>query len=189
MGNTDIKEELESRALAESRFADSEYDPSSKATAEIARFAAEQERLDVLTKVFSCGFIPSHVYEDGANLMHYALAPEVVRFLGAHGVVATKADNKGRTPLHMVSSSAHPKAVMTAKLLLDGGADVYAVDNDGRTSLDAAETAANAFGDGSIYKVLREEADRKMNKDGAKGCVVLIVLLIVGLYVLYKILT
>ena len=181
-----LKELLQLREMAENHFNDASFDPNSPLTAEVARFAAEQQRLDVLARVFADGFNPSHVYEDDTNLMHYALSPEVVRFMLCHGIAVDKRDKLGRTPLHQVPHLNHPQALLIAELLLQAGASPHMPDNEGSSPLDLAEISANLGGEASIYQVLRRHSDDQMRRKGVKGCVIIAVLILIALYFIFN---
>jgi len=70
----------------------------------------------------------------------------VVQEKEANPMAVTQGNEDGLTPLHVALTP------FAAKLLLDAGADAFAVDNNGRTPLDTAE-------DGAVAEVLQPKTD------------------------------
>ncbi len=97
-----------------------------------------------------CPALVSALIEGGADvnartafyttpLMHACLSytePEIVRTLLRHGANPTLANSSGETALHTAASMPHAEKVLA---LIEAGADVYAVDDEGNTPLSLAQ--------------------------------------------------
>lgn len=91
-------------------------------------------------------------------------ASEVVRLLVSHGSNVNFKDKIGRTPLLWAATNGHYDLVRT---LLETGADVFAVNNRGRTALHLAVDSTDTTHIEEIMKILLQyQADARAISDG-----------------------
>ena len=84
----------------------------------------------------------------------------MVEFLVAHGADVNRGDNEGWTPLHATASCGF---LSIAKFLLEAGADVAAVNNDGELAIDISESD-------EMEDLLQKEIDsRSINCEEARN--------------------
>ena len=85
---------------------------------------------------------------------------DMVEFLVAHGADVNRGDNEGWTPLHATPSCGF---LSIAKFLLEAGADVAAVNNDGELAIDISESD-------EMEDLLQKEIDsRSINCEEARN--------------------
>ena len=85
---------------------------------------------------------------------------DMVEFLVAHGADVNRGDNEGWTPLHATASCGF---LSIAKFLLEAGADVAAVNNDGELAIDISESD-------EMEELLQKEIDsRSINCEEARN--------------------
>ena len=85
---------------------------------------------------------------------------DMVEFLVAHGADVNRGDNEGWTPLHATASCGF---LSIAKFLLEAGADVAAVNNDGELAIDISESD-------EMEDLLQKEIDsRSINCEEARN--------------------
>lgn len=104
--------------------------------------AARRGELDRLDECIAEGLDPTEESSDGWNLLHRVFVfvrgtadPKVVRRLVEIGVDANHRDNSDWTPLHY---AARRGDVSSIPILVDAGADVEALDEDGISPLHRA---------------------------------------------------
>ena len=84
----------------------------------------------------------------------------MVEFLVANGADVNRGDNEGWTPLHATASCGF---LSIAKFLLDHGANVAAVNNDGELAIDISESD-------EMEDLLQKEIDtRQINCEDARN--------------------
>jgi ankyrin repeat protein len=88
---------------------------------------------------------------------------EVARVLLAHGANVNARNSSGQTPL-MIAATCNECSDGVIQLLIEGGADLYALDDDANTALDCANKE-NAV---DVARILRNAAARTLH--GAQGC-------------------
>ena len=85
---------------------------------------------------------------------------DMVEFLVANGADVNRGDNEGWTPLHATASCGF---LSIAKFLLDHGANVAAVNNDGELAIDISESD-------EMEDLLQKEIDvRQINCEDARN--------------------
>lgn len=112
----------------------------------------------VLKRLVEAGCDINARSESGRSLLHYCAEyenPQNVRWLLAHGADVNMRDNEGETPWHVTLSlvgGSEAEAVLHA--LVQGGADVLAVNDKGETGLDLVSD--ESLYDGAASKACAE---------------------------------
>ncbi len=101
--------------------------------------AVQLNKEEFVKLYFDLGFNPKRRASGGATLLHYLSGyhdedvPVMTQLLIAYGVDVNGRDENGRTPLMKVAGRRY---LESTRLLLNAGANKYAVDNDGKTVMD-----------------------------------------------------
>ena len=101
-----------------------------------------------INKALEMGFDVNTTDEHGQTLLHKAVkyrsgSKEIVDLLLQYNANPNAIDDKGRTPMHIISSQ--PRAVY--KSLLAAGADVAIIDNNGQTPMHTADWGHREIGE------------------------------------------